>query len=63
MTNLGKFRASSMNTFKTEFTFFWTTFAFDVNVDVVVSSVAVDLFDVGFDVVSFDDDDVEMIEV
>ena len=60
-SNLGRFRASSMKTFKTEFLFFDSTFSYNVVVVVVVvvASVAVDLFDVVFDF----DDAVEMIDV
>ena len=59
-SNLGRFRASSMKTFKTEFLFFDATFSCNVVVVVVViASVAVDLFDVVFDF----DDAVEMIDV
>ena len=57
-SNLGRFRASSMKTFKTEFLFFDATFSCNVVV-VVIASVAVDLFDVVFDF----DDAVEMIDV
>ena len=55
-SNLGRFRASSMKTFKTEFLCFDATFSCNV---VVIASVAVDLFDVVFDF----DDAVEMIDV
>ena len=58
-SNLGRFRASSMKTFKTEFLFFDATFSYNVVVVVVVASVAVDLFDVVFDF----EDAVEMIDV